>query len=699
MDYTRNKDGSYGNAVIQTMDTEREQVRNRPGNFFGSRDQHGCAHGLFEIVTNALDEIHAGVGNKVIVEVTEDNVYKVADNCGGVPMDMHPVKKQFNWHLIYNKLYGSGKYDSKLYTGAAGLNGVGAAITQFASTYMKVVSKRVESDGKPYIYIMNFKKGFPDGEMQKFNWDRKAGESTGTYVEWQPDPEVFNNVDVDPLIFIERFRQFAVLIPEAEIQFTYKGGSKFTFSYSNGAPQYIQELTEGKLKKVLTLKGSDVGKDGVNPKYKEYEASIEIHFGLSDEFNRVEVYHNGIPMVAQGVTYDGFRDALIRWTENFGKKNGKMKEREKISVDDVKSIIVAVINSKCPGYLSEFKGQHKEAIGNPFLKQLAFNVTYGELDKWAVTNKEEALKLVDYVLLSKTAREKAESVKKNVLKKIAQGVDKFGSAPEKLLECESKDPRESEIYIVEGDSAFGSAATARNYRTQAVYPLIGKIMNCLKKDLEDILKNKVITELIQILGCSLEAKSKYLKDLPPFDISKLRYHKIIISTDADVDGAHITTLMITMFYRLMPSLLKQGYVYIAEAPLYQITVDDDFRYVYSDEEKDAMVAALRKNGVPDRKIDISRFKGLGEMDDNQMAMSTMDVNTRRLTRIDYPEDDEQFKKEIMELMGKDVSARRDMITRYFDGVDTEALDEGTILDYIESTMYEELEEDEEALDD
>lgn len=686
----RNKDGSYGNDVIQTMDTEREQVRNRPGNYFGTNGEEGCAHGLFEIVTNSLDEIHSGYGNKVVVEITEDNIYKVVDNCGGVPMDMHPIKKKYNWHLIYNKLYGSGKYNSDLYKDSAGLNGVGAAITQFASTYMKVISKRVEQDGQAYIYTMNFKSGMPNGDLQKVKWDRQPGEPTGTYVEWQPDPEVFLTTNVNPLIFLERFRQFAILIPEAEIQFKYKGMNPVTFKYEGGMSQYIEELCGGKVKNIVKLSGQDTGND--NDGKADYEGSVDIAFTINPDASRVEVYHNGILMTGGGVTYDGFRTAMQDWVTEFGKKNGKIKN-EKLSAEDVKGIMVVIISSRCPGFKSFFKGQHKEQIGNPFLKQLAYNVTYSEMDKWAVTNKEEALKIVDTVLLNKNAREKAELVKKQALKKIANGMDKFGSAPDKLDDCESKDPEECEIYIVEGDSAKGTTVVARDPRTQAVYPLTGKIMNCLKKALEEILKNNVITDMIQIFGCSVEARSKYIKDLPEFNINKLRYKKIIICTDADVDGAHITTLLIVFFYRMLPSLLKGGYIYIAEAPLYQITVDKDFRFAYTDAEKDEMVKALKANGVPDRKIEITRFKGLGEMDATQMAMSTMNKNTRRLTQIEYPEDDEKFKKDMYDLMGKDVTARRDIVSRFFDEIDIEGADSGNYIEFLEQEMLEELEGD------
>jgi len=665
----------YGNESIETIDNERDQVRQRPTIFFGTNDVRGCAHGTFELVTNSLDEIREGYGNFIKVIVEEDNVITVIDNGRGVPMGFNKNKNQYNWHLVYNKLYASGKYDSTNYGASAGLNGVGAAITQFASTFMKVVSCRkeliVENGKEKFVgkkYTMNFKNGYPVGDLIVENYDGP----TGTATTYQPDKEVFLDVDVPIEIFADRFRRMAMLVPNATIVLDYKG-AVIKFNYPNGTAGYIQDICEDKIiKDVIQLSGEMEGRDDENREDSPiYKAKIDVAFTFSNDMSFKEVYHNGLYLQEGGTSYEGFRQGLIAVLDDYAKKNGKLALNQKFTTSDVEEILIAVISTECPGNISYLKGQYKSAIGNPMIKKLAVNTMVQEFRKWAAIHKEEMDKIIDAILLNREARLKAESVKKKVIEKLKKDINTIGGKPEKFVPAVCNDPRKTELYICEGDSAKGSVLQARNKDYQAVMPLRGKILNCLKVPLETIMDNSIIIDLVRVIGCGVEPRSKYMKDLPKFDLSNLNFNKIIICTDADVDGGHIRCLVITMIYRLMPTLLKKGYVYIAETPLFSIAYGKEKLFAYNEEERDKIVNNLKGQGARESQIRITRLKGLGENNPDDMHISTMNPSTRRLVKVEYPEDDKQFVQLLESLMGNDLDTRKEIISKYFDEVEVD----------------------------
>ena len=666
----------YGNSSIETIDTEREQVRKKPTIYFGTNDVKGCAHGVFELVTNSLDEIREGHGTYIKVIYDENGVITVIDDARGVPMAYHPIKKQYNWYLVYGKLYASGKFNSSNYGAAAGLNGVGAAITQFASVFMTVTSIRDEAvewgkdkDGNSIPtkterrkYTMKFKNGFPDGELMMEDTD----EPTGTMVVYKPDRAVFLDTDIPVELFLDRFRRMAMLVDKSKIILDYKG-TEFVLHYPDGCAGYIDAICSNRIiKDIIQLHGETFGsdEDGVD---EPYNAKFDVALTFSRDTNFREVYHNGTYLEEDGVTYDGFKYALTKTLEEYARKNGMIAQNAKLSVGDVDEILVSIVSSECSGERSYFKGQYKTSIGNPLLKKLATNTVMEEFKKWSALHKEDMNKIIEAILINKEAREKANSVKKKVMNKIKSDINSISGKPAKFMKCESTDTSENEVYIVEGDSAKGSVVLARDGKFQAVMPVRGKILNCLKEPIERIMDSDVILDLCRVIGTGIEPKSRYIKELPAFDISKLNFGKIIICTDADIDGGHIVCLVLTMLYRLMPTLIKQGYVYMAESPLYTITCNGETDFAYNEEEKMKILSKLKQQGYADKNIDIQRSKGLGENDADMMWESTMNPVTRRLTKVEFPEGSEKdFGILLDALMGDDLESRRELIKAYFD---------------------------------
>ena len=669
------KKNYYGNESIETIDTERDQVRQKPTIYFGTNDVKGCAHGTFELVTNSLDEIREGHGNFIKVVVDDNNVITVIDNARGVPMGYNTAKETFNWYLVYCKLFASGKYNASNYGASAGLNGVGASITQFASTFMKVVSSRKElviENGKEKLvgkrYTMNFKDGHPDGELIVEDYDGP----TGTAVTYQPDRKVFLSIDIPVEIFLDRFRRMAMLIPNATIMLDYKG-TPFTLSYPSGCAGYIEDACQDKvINDIIEISGECEGADDDFEDSEVYKAGFSVAFTFSRDVNFKEVYHNGTYLEEAGTSFDGFRYGLTKVIEEYARKSGKIAHNGRIQFTDIDEMLVAIISTDCPGNLSYFKGQYKTAIGNPLLRKLASSVTLEELRKWAATHKDEMDKIVEAVLLNKEAREKADSVKRKVIDKMKKDINSLGGKPAKFMKCKSTDASKTELYITEGDSAKGAVVLARDAEYQAIMPLRGKILNCLKESLERIMDSDIILDLIHVIGCGVEPRSKYIKDIPVFDINKLNFGKIIICTDADIDGGHIRCLLLTMIYRLMPTLLKRGHVYIAETPLFTITCDKQKYFAYNEEEKVKILGELGQQGYRDSQIKLERSKGLGENDADDMAVSTMNPATRRLVQVEYPEgDDSQFVELINTLMGTDLESRKNIIADHFDSVDVD----------------------------
>ena len=667
---------SYGNDTLDTIDGERDQVRSKPSIYFGTDDVIGALNGVLEIVTNGADEVGAGFGDTIITEVDEDYNIKVTDNGRGVPMAWNEAKQQWNWHIVYNRLYGSGKYGSSVYANAAGLNGVGAAITQFTSLYMKVISRRMEEvtlpNGKTGIeyneYEMNFENGSPKGELIARKWNPNE-QTTGTTVQWKTDPTVFQDVKftVEQLLF--KLRRLATIAGGTHYIVRYKELPEMDVYFEKGPETFLGMETEGRLTKdIIHFSGEKEVAEIIKGKTEKFPVRAKVWMTFSVDKNFVETYHNNAYMIENGTSYDGVKNALARVVEAYAKKNSKIGSKDKISANDIDDVLCCIVASEFRGDFSSFAGQDKRAIKNDFLLGAFSQVTADNFTEWVSTHDDEMKKVIEVILANKMAKEKAAAVKRNIIKKMSSGVNSFKTRPAKLVDCEYGPEKDNEIYFVEGESAKGTAVLARSPKFQAVYPLTGKILNCDKASVEAMFNNKVILDLIQIAGCGVEVKSKYVKDLPQFDITKLNYSKLIINTDADLDGWHIQCLLIVFFYKVMPSVIKHGRLYIAEAPLFRIegTVGGKKSgvYAYTEEEKDKIVAELKKNGVT--KLNILRFKGLGEMDSTQLADSTMNPATRRLTRVDWPADVEAFEKTMHELMGDDLMARKSWIEDYFE---------------------------------
>lgn len=667
---------AYGNDVISTTENSRDQVRNRPQIYFGTNDLKGCLNGLFELVTNGSDELNAGYGDEIGVVVKDDYEITVRDNGRGAPMDWNEKDKKFNWDCIYNTLFSSGKGSGGIYKTAAGLNGVGAAITQFASLYMKVISRRIEEDSssidgiRKIEYEMNFRNGNPEGELIKRDW---TGNDTGTIITYKADPSVFQDTHITVEMIADRMRKLATVTPNCHMKLQFMGNSEVDFFYKEGAKTFIEDACKKRItKEVITINSKRQAEESVRGNIEKFTVDIDAAFTFSYDENFVESYHNGTYLVENGRHYDGFKEAVRATIEGYARRNGKIGAKEKINIIDVEAIIVAVISSKFNGDFSSFDGQDKKAIKNESLFAVFKAAISDAFAEWAASNKSDMDKIVEAVMTQADARVKAASVKKKVLDKLNKKIADYRTRPEKLTDCESKDTAINEIYFVEGDSAKGISVMARNPKFQAIFPLTGKILNCLKARVEKILRNRVIVEMLQILGCGIELKSKYIKDLPKFDINKLNYGKIIIGTDADFDGAHIQTLLLIFIYRLMPTLLKEGKVYIAEAPLFMVILvgkkpvpfgnGKTYAYMYSDKELEIVVNELNKRGMA---FEVKRFKGLGEMDREQMAEATMNPETRRLTKVEYPSDVEEFERTMNELLGKDIEGRKGWISEYF----------------------------------
>lgn len=651
---------NYGNNSISSLKNE-EQVRQKPAVIFGTNDVNGCAHAIFEIIANAIDEAREGYGNLIELEVSQDNVVTVRDNGRGVPMDWNENEGKFNWELVFCQMYASGKYDSNNYSASLGLNGLGATSTQYASEFMRVTSIR---DGKKYV--MNFKEGVPVGKLE-ITPDNSG--LTGTEIMFKPDRKVFTGIDVTANFYVDKIRRQAMLHPTVTFVIKYKDLNEITLHYEEGIKGFINEVCEkqlinGAVQFTGTVNGCD---DEATQEFYELDMGLAMSF-TRDEIYFVEMYHNGAYLKDwyENVTDDALRSAISKVIEEQAKEQSKIGKSERINFKDVEEIMVAVGYTSSPGSLTYFKNQTKTAIGNPFIKDAYYKFVYNSFKRWAVENKAQMDRIVSEVLLNKQARESAEAVKKKVIKKITSSIDTLGGLPAKFVECASKNPMEREIYIVEGDSACGSCKQARDARFQAIMPVRGKILNCLKEDLTRIFNSEIITDLIKIYGCGVEVKSKYIKDLPQFDITKLNWSKIIFCTDADLDGMQIRCLLIVMIYRLMPSLLKHNKVFIAETPLFEIIAKGKTYFAYDESEKTAIVENLHSMGIKDTAIKINRSKGLGENDPDMMSISTMKPETRRLVPIQYVDGDEQLANLMNALLGDDIESRRYLINEYFD---------------------------------
>ena len=643
----------YGNESISQL-KGADRVRKRPGVIFGSDGLDGCQHAVFEILSNSIDEAREGYGNFITLTRYADKSIEVEDFGRGCPLDWNANEKRFNWELVFCELYAGGKYannEGENYEYSLGLNGLGSCATQYASEYMDVTVWR---DGNKYE--LHFKKGKVVGKKgQELTISPADRKKTGTTIKWRPDLEVFTDIDIPEEFFKNVLHRQAVVNAGITFRFRNQNGNKFEvtdYVYENGILDYVKEIAaENPLTTPYFISAERKGRDREDK--PEYKVKLSAAFCFSNKVNLTEYYHNSSWLEYGGAPEKATRNAFVYAIDAYIKKIGKYQKNEsKISFQDVSDCLILVTN--CFSTQTSYENQTKKAITNRFIQEAMTDFFKERLEVYFIENKPEADKIAEQVLVNKRSREAAEKTRLGMKKKLSGSID-IANRVQKFVDCRSKDPEKREIYIVEGDSALGACKLSRDADFQGIMPVRGKILNCLKADYVRIFKSDVITDLLKVLGCGVEVQVKGKKDLNAFDINNLRWNKIIICTDADVDGFQIRTLILTMIYRLVPTLIREGYVYIAESPLYEIESKGKTYFAYSDKEKTDIVASL--NGA---KASINRSKGLGENDPDMMWMTTMNPETRRLIKV-MPEDAERMAQVFDLLLGDDLAGRKNHI--------------------------------------
>ena len=643
----------YGNESISQL-KGADRVRKRPGVIFGSDGLDGCQHAVFEILSNSIDEAREGHGNLITLTRYADKSIEVEDFGRGCPVDWNANEKRYNWELVFCELYAGGKYsnnEGENYEYSLGLNGLGSCATQYASEYMDVTVWR---DGNKYE--LHFKKGKVVGkkgqELQISPADRKK---TGTTIKWRPDLEVFTDIDIPEEFFKDVLHRQAVVNAGITFRFRNQNGNKFEvtdYMYENGILDYVHEIAaDSPLTSPYFISAERRGRDREDK--PEYKVKLSAAFCFSNKVSLTEYYHNSSWLEYGGAPEKATRNAFVYAIDAYIKKIGKYQKNEsKISYQDVADCLVLVTN--CFSTQTSYENQTKKAITNRFIQEAMTDFFKERLEIYFIENKPEADKIAEQVLVNKRSREAAEKTRLGMKKKLSGSID-IANRVQKFVDCRSRDPEKREIYIVEGDSALGACKLSRDADFQGIMPVRGKILNCLKADYVRIFKSDIITDLLKVLGCGVEVQVKGKKDLNAFDINNLRWNKVIICTDADVDGFQIRTLILTMIYRLVPTLIHEGFVYIAESPLYEIESKGKTYFAYSDKEKADIVASL--NGA---KASINRSKGLGENDPDMMWMTTMNPETRRLIKV-MPEDAERMSQMFDLLLGDDLAGRKNHI--------------------------------------
>ena len=652
---------TYGNESISSL-KGADRVRKRPAVIFGSDGLEGCQHAVFEILSNAIDEARGGHGDLIIVTRYEDRSIEVEDFGRGCPVDWNEKEGRYNWELVFCELYAGGKYDNNAggdYEYSLGLNGLGACATQYSSEFFDAVIRR---DG--FKYTLHFEKGEIVGEMKKEPTDRKK---TGSSFRWKPDLEVFTDIRIPVEYYLDVIKRQAVVNAGVTFRFRNEVGGKFEtteFCYEKGILDYVTELTE---EKSMTMpqfwEAERKGRDREDK--PEYKVKITAALCFSNTVNQIEYYHNSSWLEHGGAPEKAAKNAFVYAIDAYLKSSGKYTKNEsKITFQDVQDCLVLVTN--CFSTVTSYENQTKKAITNKFVQEAMTEFFRSRLQVYFIENKAEADRIADQVLINKRSRETAEKTRLNISKKLTEKVD-LANRVQKFVDCRTKDVTRRELYVVEGDSAMGSVKQSRDAEFQGIMPVRGKILNCLKADYDRIFKSEIITDLLKVVGCGVELGGKKNKELATFDLNNLRWNKIVICTDADVYGFQIRTLILTMLYRLTPTLIEKGYVYIAESPLYEITAKDTTYFAYSDAEKAAIVRELEG-----KKYTINRSKGLGENDPEMMWMTTMNPETRRLIKV-MPEDAQRTAEVFDLLLGDNLQGRKEHIAengyKYLDMAD------------------------------
>ena len=644
------KQQQYGNDSISAL-KGAERVRKRPAVIFGSDGLEGCEHAVFEILSNAIDEAREGYGDLITVRRFRDCSIEVEDFGRGCPVDWNEKEGRYNWELVFCELYAGGKYQNNAggdYEFSLGLNGLGSCATQYSSEYFDATIRR---DG--YKYFLHFEKGELVGEMKKEPADRKK---TGSCFHWKPDLEVFTDIRVPKEYFEDVLKRQAVV--NAGVTFRFMNeleNGKFEttdYRYENGIADYVSELAgEQTLTMPQFWQAERKGRDREDK--PEYKVKISAALVFSNQVSQIEYYHNSSWLEYGGAPEKAVKNAFVYAIDAYLKSSGKYAKNEsKITFQDVADCLVLVTN--CFSTQTSYENQTKKAITNKFVQDAMTEFFRSRLNVYFIENKADADRIAEQVLVNKRSRETAEKARLNIKKKLTGNLD-ISNRVQKFVDCRTKDVSRREIYIVEGDSALGSVKLSRDAEFQGIMPVRGKILNCLKADYDRIFKSEIITDLIRVLGCGVEVQVKKAKDLSAFDLDSLRWSKVIICTDADEDGYQIRTLILTMIYRLCPTLIEKGYVYIAESPLYEINYKDKTWFAYNEGEKTAIMKELAG-----KKASINRSKGLGENEPEMMWMTTMNPATRRLIKV-MPEDAARMAEVFDLLLGNNLSGRKDHI--------------------------------------
>ncbi|MCC8069113.1 MAG: DNA topoisomerase [Ruminococcus sp.] len=642
----------YGNESI-TMLKGADKVRKRPSVIFGSDGLDGCEHSIFEIISNSIDEARSGFGNKIIITRFNDNSIEVEDFGRGCPVDFNSKENRYNWELVYCEMYAGGKYDKSIdsYDFSLGLNGLGLCATQFSSEYMDV---EIVRDG--YIYSLHFEKGENVGGLKK---KKCKLDYTGTKTKWKPDLDVFMDINVPDDFFIDTIKKQAVVNPNLlfVLKLQQDDGSfvEQNFIYENGITDYLNEMVgDNALTPIQYWTAERVGRDREDR--PDYKVKLSVAVCFSNKFKMAEYYHNSSFLEHGGSPKNAVQKAFTSQIDSYLKNNNKyLKNENKITFNDIEECLVIVSSSFSTE--TSYENQTKKSITNKFIADAMTDFLKHQLEIYFIENPDDALKISEQVMINKRSRENAEKTRLNIKKKLSGTID-LSNMVQKFVDCRTKDVSRRELYIVEGDSALGSVKLAREAEFQAVIPVRGKILNCLKADYDKIFKNEIITDIMKVLGCGVEVKTKSNKDLSTFDVSNLKWNKIVICTDADVDGFQIRTLILTMLYRLTPTLIEQGYVYIAESPLFEITTKDKTYFAYTEKEKSDILKIIGS-----KKYTIQRSKGLGENEPEMMSLTTMNPDTRRLIKIN-PDDVQQTAYIFDMLLGDDLQGRKDHIAQF-----------------------------------
>ncbi len=652
----------YGNESISSL-KGADRVRKRPAVIFGSDGLEGCEHSAFEIISNSIDEAREGHGDQIIITLYEDKSIEVEDFGRGCPVDYNQAEQRYNWELVFCELYAGGKYnnnDGENYEYSLGLNGLGSCATQYSSEYMDVTVWR---DGNKYS--LHFEHGENIGGLTTEPTDRKK---TGSRIKWRPDLQVFTDIDIPAEYFMDILKRQAVVNAGLKFIFKKQTGSRFEtteFYYENGISDYVRELAgEQVLTQPQFWSTERRGRDRADK--PEYKVKLSCAMLFTNTEPRIEHYHNSSWLEHGGSPDKAVRSAFVSAIDAFLKQNGKYQKNEsKITFADVQDSLLIVTNNFST--VTSYGIQTKKGITNKFVQEAMTEFLRSQLEIYFIENKEEALRIGDQVLVNKRSREQAEKTRLNIKKKLQGNMD-ITSRVQKFIDCRSRDVEERELYIVEGDSAAGACKQGRNADFQGIMPVRGKILNCLKAEYGKIFKSDIITDLLRVLGCGVEVSGKAAKDIQSFDINSLRWKRVIICTDADVDGFQIRTLILTMLYRLTPTLIKEGYVYIAESPLYEITCKNKTYFAYSDKDKNEILETLG-----DAKYTLQRSKGLGENDPEMMWLTTMNPETRRLIKV-MPNDVEELTAATFDLfLGDNLAGRKEFIAengwKYLDAAD------------------------------